>query len=106
MDKEIQSTLQQLRIIKEELGSVSEDEEQPQLDENPFDYSQRILFANILGVKRLTEERDKQSLVCTNRRQIIELNASIYRKMKEVMEEYEELQEWIRDRKRTDQSDI
>ena len=106
MDKEIQSTLQQLRIIKEELGSVSEDEEQPQLDENPFDYSQRILFANILGVKRLIEERDKQSLVCTNRRQIIELNASIYRKMKEVMEEYEELQEWIRDRKRTDQSDI
>ena len=106
MDKEIQSTLQQLRAIKEELGSVSEDEEQPQVDENPFDYSQRILFTNIMEVKQMIAERDKQSLVCTNRRQVIELNASIYRNMKKIMEEYEELHEMIQGRKRSDQSKV
>ena len=106
MDKEIQSALQQLRAIKEELGSVSEDEEQPQVDENPFDYSQRVLFANIMEVKQMISERDKQSLICTNRRQVIELNASIYRNMKKIMQEYEELQEMMQDRKRFDQRNV
>ena len=106
MDKEIKSTLQRLRAFKEELGSISEDEEQPQVDENPFDYSQRVLFNNIMEVKQIIAERDKQSLVCTNRRQVIELNASIYRNMKKIMEEYEELQEMIQEGKRSDQSNV
>lgn len=36
--------------------------------------------------------RDKESLICTNRRKVIELNAGIFRKLKETMELFTELQ--------------
>lgn len=36
--------------------------------------------------------RDKESLICTNRRAVIELNTAIYRKLKEVLGLFSTLQ--------------
>ena len=40
----------------------------------------------------MIRKRDKESLVCTNRREIIDLNVCIYRKLKEALHQYTELQ--------------
>lgn len=40
----------------------------------------------------MIRKRDKESLICTNRREIIDLNVCIYRKLKEALHQYTELQ--------------
>lgn len=102
MEKEIQSILQRLRAVKEELGDVESPEEQsnqPRREEDPFNYSQRVLFENIMEIKRTISQRDEESLICTNRRKVIELNAKIYKDLKGVINDYNDLQEHLIDEK-------
>lgn len=105
MEKEIQSILQRLQTVKEELGDVDSPEEQsnqPRREEDPFNYSQRVLFENIMDIKRTISQRDEESLICTNRRKVIELNAKIYKDLKGVINDYNELQEHLFDEKHSE----
>lgn len=89
MEKEIREAVSRLHRIEAELGEPSEEPtKSDDNEEEPFEYSQRILLSDIQELKELIALRDKESLVCTNRRRVIELNARIYREMKQVMEIY------------------
>lgn len=89
MEKEIREAVSRLHRIEAELGEPSEEPtKSDDNEEEPFEYSQRILLSDIQELKDLIALRDKESLVCTNRRRVIELNARIYREMKQVMEIY------------------
>lgn len=96
MEKEIKEAVSRLHRIEKELGEASEEvvrsEEE---EEEPFEYSQRILLSDIQELKELITLRDKESLVCTNRRKVIELNAKIYRGMKNVMEIYNQVHDGL-----------
>lgn len=51
------------------------------------------MFGVLLADKvKMIRIRDKESLICTNRRKVIELNAGIFRKLKETMGLFTELQ--------------
>lgn len=51
------------------------------------------MFSVLLTDKvKMIRIRDKESLICTNRRKVIELNAGIFRKLKETMGLFTELQ--------------
>ena len=43
----------------------------------------------------MIRKRDKESLICTNRREIIDLNVCIYRKLKEALHQFSELQSLV-----------
>ena len=84
MEAEISESLSRLRQIGSELG-VGEESQPEAIEEDSFDYTERVLFSEIREIKNLIERRDKESLVCTNRRDVIELNSRIYRKLKDVV---------------------
>ena len=89
MEKEIKEAVSRLHRIEAELGEPSEEPtKSDDEEEEPFEYSKRIILSDIQELKGLIAMRDKESLVCTNRRKVIELNAKIYREMKRVMEIY------------------
>ena len=44
---------------------------------------------------QMIRKRDKESLICTNRREIIDLNVCIYRKLKEALHQFSELQSLV-----------
>ena len=92
MEKEIQDSLHRLGQIQSALGAEEEDSSQETVPDDPFDASERAILDSIREVKGLIERRDKESLVCTHRRQVIELNAAVYRKLKTIMETYNQLQ--------------
>lgn len=92
MEKEIQDSLRRLAQIQSELGEEEDDSSQETVPDDPFDASEHTILASIREVKELIARRDKESLVCTHRRQVIELNAAIYRKLKTIMETYNQLQ--------------
>lgn len=92
MEKEIQDSLYRLAQIQHELGEEEEESSQDTVPDDPFDALEHAILSDIREVKEVIERRDKESLVCTHRRQVIELNAAIYRKLKGVMETYNQLQ--------------
>lgn len=92
MEKEIQDSLHRLAQIQSELGEDEDESSQESVLNDPFDALERAVLSEIHEVKEIIEKRDKESLVCTHRRQVIELNAAVYRKLKAIMERYCQLQ--------------
>ena len=71
MEKEIREAVARLQRIEAELGEPSEEPtKSDDNEEEPFEYSQRILLSDIQELKELIALRDKESLVCTNRRRV------------------------------------
>ncbi|KAM7453548.1 hypothetical protein BLSTO_05702 [Blastocystis sp. subtype 1] len=93
MEKEIAESLARLRQIGEQVGLASSSSSAHESEsENPADFSERIIFSDIQQLKDMIARRDKESLICTNRRAVIELNTAIYRKLKEVLGLFSTLQ--------------
>lgn len=102
MEKEILESISRLQKIGNELGIEQTEHDSKEVPENAFDYTERLLFGSIQDVKevfyfilvneQMISKRDKESLVCSNRRTVIEMNASIYKKLKETVSMYADLQ--------------
>ena len=53
MEKEIQESILRLKKIGDEIGMVQSTSIESEIDEEPFEYTERILFADIQEIKEV-----------------------------------------------------
>ena len=53
MEKEIQESILRLKKIGDEIGMVQSTSAESEIDEEPFEYTERILFADIQEIKEV-----------------------------------------------------
>lgn len=53
MEKEIQESILRLKKIGDEIGMVQSTSVESEIDEEPFEYTERILFADIQEIKEV-----------------------------------------------------
>ena len=53
MEKDIQESILRLKKIGDEIGMVQSTSVESEIDEEPFEYTERILFADIQEIKEV-----------------------------------------------------
>lgn len=93
MEKEIDELLKRLRFVKEDLGLDIPEGETQESNEKGFQLIQSRIINQISAVKALIQQRNELSERGANRRKVIEKNSQIFKKLKDISEDYVKLKE-------------
>ncbi|KAM7458202.1 hypothetical protein BLSTO_01047 [Blastocystis sp. subtype 1] len=93
MEKEVGELMDRLRFMQEDLHLDIPEGVTVEEDEKGFQALQSKILNQISEVKDLIEKRNEMTERGANRRKVIEVNASVYKKLKDIAENYEKLKE-------------